>query len=110
MSLKTICEDRLTRSEVDVISEQIEMLLEKSGQNKTDRLRTKLMMEDIILNICERFGEDTTYTLYAGTVFGRQFIRLCYTGESFDPNIVSDDPSENWSRRIMSDMGLSPVW
>ena len=110
MSLKTIREDRLTRSEVDVISEQIEMLLEKSGQNKTDRLRTKLMMEDIILNICERFGEDTTYTLYAGTVFGRQFIRLCYTGESFDPNIVSDDPSENWSRRIMSEMGLSPVW
>lgn len=44
MSLKTIREDRLTRSEVDVISEQIEMLLEKSGQNKTDRLRTKLMM------------------------------------------------------------------
>lgn len=93
-----------------MISEQLDELLGKSGEDRQTALRIRLTMEDLILNVCEELGEDTPYTLSSGKLLGRQFIRFTYRGLPFDPCNSSDDSTDNWSSRIMSDMGLSPIW
>ena len=110
MKTETIRENKLSRSEVDLISEEINDFLEKENTEKQDRIRIRYTMEDKILNVCETLGEDTPYTLTAGTMYRRKFIRFEYGGNPFDPCTSAEDPSENWSNRIMADMGLAPVW
>lgn len=100
----------LSGAEVDSISEKIEQFLEKEDDDRQLRLRIRLSMEDMILKTYEFLGEGVPYTLMMGKNYGRRFIHFSYGGESFNPIVFSDDASENWSRRIMADLGLSPVW
>ena len=109
MSTKIIRQNKLTRAEVDKLSEEIDALLKNNDTEKTMRMRIRYTLEDMILTVCERLGEDTSYTLITGSSFKRPFIRFLYEGSPFDP-CSSDDPLENWSNRIMSDKGISPVW
>ena len=109
MSIQIIRENSLSKAEVDNVSEQIKELLEKSSVDKPTRMRIRYIIEDMILNVCNELGEETKYKLCTGKTLGRQFISFIYEGDSFDPCSSSNDPSENWSQRIMSDMGLSPT-
>ena len=110
MKTETIRENTLKRSEVDIVSDEINSILEKNNTERFTRLRIRYTMEDKILNVCEALGEDTPYTLSAGTYFRRDFIRFSYGGNPYDPCADTEDPAENWSNRIMADMGLVPVW
>ncbi len=113
MITNIIREEKLTRMEVDIISEKLDELLSKSDTDKQNALRIRLTLENLILYVCEELGEETRYTLSTGKVLGRQFIRFSYQGIPYDPCRITDgqsDSQSNWSQRIMSDMGLSPVW
>ena len=110
MSVETTRKDKLTRGEVDFLAEEIGSFLDKSDLERATRLRIRLMIEDQILSVCERLGEDTEYKFETGKVFGSRYIRFSYAGESYEPGADSDDPSENWSKHLMADMGLAPTW
>lgn len=109
MRLEIIREGRLNRNEIDELSGKIGDFL-KTNTEKELALGLKLSLEDKILSISECLGEDTQYSLATGTVFRRPFVRFCYSGVPFDPCSDSDNEDENWSNRIISDMGLSPIW
>lgn len=102
----------LTRESVDHISDLIGDSLSSIGKSRRDVLQIRYRMEDLILDVCERFNESITYTLEIGERFRRPFIRFTYPGESFNPMDDSDDSviSQNWSNKLMADRGLSPTW
>ena len=102
----------LTKESVDHISDLIGDSLSSIGKSRRDVLQIRYRMEDLILDVCERFEEKITYTLEIGERFRRPFIRFTYQGESFNPMDDSDDSviSQNWSNKLMADSGLSPTW
>ena len=110
MGAQIIRKGILTRTEVDVLSEMIGDFLEKENYDRRTLIQIRMSMEDLILSVCEALGENTPYQLTAGKNIGRQFLRFSYEGDPFDPNDSSEDPSENWSNRIMSELGLAPAW
>ena len=87
--------EKLTRSEVDVLAEKTGQFLEKSDLDRATLLRTRLVMEDMILSVCETLGEDIDYTFETGRFLGQNYIRFSYKGDAFDPGVDSDDPSAN---------------
>ena len=102
----------LSREAVDLISEQIGTFLASSGKDKRDALQLRLRMEDLILDVCERYEEPCSYTLETGQRFRRPYIRFIYEGERYNPLEDSGEAvlSGNWSNKLLADIGLSPVW
>ena len=84
MRLEIVREGRLSRNEIDELSDRLGDFL-KANTEKELALALRFSLEDKILSISEGLGEDTQYSLATGTVFRRPFVRFCYSGVPFDP-------------------------
>lgn len=100
----------LTNAAIDEISERIGDFLAGQKTAEKDRLRIRLSLEDILLNWQERFGEASVCTLRYGRQLGRAFLALEVPGEPFDPLPQEEDEFGGWSGRMLSGMGLRPIF
>ena len=88
----------------------IDERLEKKGIKGKDALRIRFTLEEMLLRIRDRFGEDMDVTLSIGKRFGTETIKFKYAGESFDPRENQDGEMGEWTDRILSNLGLAPNW
>lgn len=100
----------LTNAAIDEISERVGDFLAGQKTAEKDRLRIRLSLEDILLNWQGHFGEGTVCTLRYGRQFGRAFLALEVPGEPFDPLPQEEDEFGGWSGRMLSGMGLRPMF
>lgn len=100
----------LTNAAIDEISERIGDFLAGQKTAEKDRLRLRLSLEDILLNWQGRFGEAAVCTLRYGRQLGRAFLALEVPGEPFDPLPQEEDEFGGWSGRMLSGMGLRPMF
>ena len=97
----------LDRAAVDTISDVLERWMEQAGIKKGDRLRRRLAMEAILLNLCEHFDEKLIVSVSAGKRFWQPFFSIRYKGALYDPTQYESD---GWTVHLLSDLGYSPSW
>ena len=100
----------LGRAGVDLTSQEMAAWLAETGVPRRDALRIRLTMEELLLRICEHFGEGIDGTLRMGWYFGIPFISFRYAGESYDPTAEQSDEMSQWTEQLLVNMGLSPSW
>ncbi len=76
---------KLTSESVDLVSEKIGEFLDASGCERKTALKIKLHMEDLLLDIRDRFDSGREYTLETGSRFRKPYISFFYEGERFNP-------------------------
>lgn len=100
----------LTESSIDEIAGSIDRFLGKLRLEKQNRIRIRLVMEDILLRIRTHAAEPTACTLELGRRLGGQpCIELLFDGERYDPT-AEQESEDGWSRRLLVDMGFAPSW
>lgn len=100
----------LTAENIDSMSEYIQGFLQSMKMNEKNILRIRLSMEEMLLKWKDHFGEEHPCTLTAGVRLGRPYLMLSLKGEEFDPSEEEEEEIENWSNRMLANMGLSPAF
>ena len=99
----------LDRAGVDKISEDIWDFLQGLALENRNRIRIRLAMEDTLLRICEHFEGKIHCTVMMDPRFKRDYIVIEYEGERFNPTTI-DSGEDEFSRRLLVDMGFAPIW
>ena len=103
----------LDQAGVDFVSQEIAAWLVDLGLSKTERLRIRLTMEELLLRICEHYDGEVTGRLDLCKRHGVSVIRFHYREEAFDPIRAAEDHDNEmaaWTDRLLARMGLSPSW
>ena len=101
---------RLDNIGVDMASREICAWLTETGMDRREILRIQLTMEELLLRISQHFSGNISGTLLLGRRLGSPIIRFRYKAEAFDPTQQQEDEIGAWTDRILSHMGLIPVW
>lgn len=82
--------------------------LRKSKVEQKDVLRLTLALEDTLLNYRDTLGGEAECTLRCVRHLGRLRVELRVSGRSCD--VLSSDDETDFSRMLLSGIGLAPVW
>ena len=110
----------LNRAGVDHVADALTEWMQNTGMKRPDRIRMRLTMETLLLNVCEHFDGKAEGTLLIGKRFGRPYFRFRYQGEPYDPRAEDDSLAEEpdrelrgddvWTRQLLTSMGVAPTW
>lgn len=108
--LTSIHEDLpLTRSNIDMISDEIEVFMSKLGVETVSIIRTRLKIEESLLRMHDKLGEDAVIDFSAMKPFGRAVIRMEVEGEPFNPlSRIEEDEANDWSYGLLRTTGFTP--
>ena len=95
---------------IDCFSHRMTEVLSGRGLGKQDVLRLRLTLEELLLRIRDRFGEDTVCAMKISRTFRNLSVEVTYGGEAFDPTPGNREEGEAWSEIILENMGLAPAW
>lgn len=98
----------LSGQSIDAFSEVLENRLSDIEMERQNRLRIRLSMEEALLRMRDRFGEDAQIQAVIGTRFRRTYIQLDHEGDAFNPLSSTDNELEDWSSSLLTSVGLSP--
>lgn len=95
---------------IDRFSERVEEALCQIDMERQNRLRIRLSLEEAMLRMRDRFGEDQSITAHIGKRFGRLVIRLELEGDAFNPLSPEENELENLCSSLLTAVGLSPQY
>lgn len=98
----------LSAENIDAFSETLEEILTKIDMERQNRLRIRLSIEEAMLRMRDRFGEDAQVVAAIGSRFRRPYIQLDHEGDAFNPLSNMDSELEDWSSTLLTSVGLSP--
>lgn len=97
----------LNEGVIDTVSADVQDYLNRLGAESRSIQRSRLTVEEILLNILAHCGSGMKIYVCCGKQFGRHMFRLRYEADPFDPTKGSDDPLTD---DMMRSLGLSPAW
>lgn len=98
----------LRAENIDAFSETLETILTGIEMERQNRLRIRLSLEEAMLRMRDRYGEDAEVEAVIGSRFRRAFIQLDLEGDPFNPLSNMDSKLEDWSSSLLTSVGLSP--
>lgn len=100
----------LDGSGVDAAADAISVWAKQIGIERRNALRIRLTMEELLLRISRHSGMTQRGTLRLWKRFGRPCIRFRYRGEAYNPMDTPGDDFSEWTGKLLSNLGLAPVW
>jgi Na+/H+-dicarboxylate symporter len=100
----------LTGHDIDALSELLDSELRELGTELQNRLRIRLTVEESLLRLRDKFGEETTVNFIVSSMFGRPYIQIEHEGEMFNPLSKTQVELEDWSGSLLTSVGLSPTY
>ena len=100
----------LTNREIAQISEFLENALSDKGLSRRARLRILLSVEEVLLRLREKSGEDARAVIRVSTYFRRSEIRLEVAGETYNPLGESENEWDNLSGSLLTEIGFYPYY
>lgn len=97
----------LSNINIDSTARETEAFLKKNQIPRENIIRLVLSMEEILLKYRDRFGEEKEYTFETGKRFGVSYVSVSIPGEAFNP---AKEENDDWSLKILADMGLAPLY
>ncbi len=98
----------LSAENIDAFSETLEEILLKIDMERQNRLRIRLSLEEAMLRMRDRYGENAEVEATVGSRFRRPYIQLDHEGDAFNPLSNIDSELEDWSSTLLTSVGLSP--
>ena len=98
----------LRAENIDAFSETMETILTGIDMERQNRLRIRLSLEEAMLRMRDRFGEDAQVNAVVGSRFRRPYIQLDHEGGAFNPLSNTDSELEDWSSSLLTSVGLCP--
>ena len=109
MKTKTI-DLRLDAGGVDAAAEAVESWLTEAGVKRSDVLRARLTVEELLLRITERPEAPADARLRFGKRLGSGRLTLTWGGERFDPTAGAKSEMETVSEEMLARIGLAPEY
>ena len=100
----------LNSESIDSFSEYINQILVDIGAERPNIFRIRLSLEEALLRIRDRFGEDETVELIVTKGFNRMVIQLEHEADAFNPLSEIESELEDWSSTLLTAVGLSPQY
>ena len=99
----------LSNSNIDQVCEKINELLISLNVERREALRTKLALEEVLLDYQAVLGEEKSFTIRCIKRFSVIRIEVSVAGEAFDPFSKAREEDEV-IRGLLAGIGLAPVW
>ena len=100
----------LRAQEIDRLSQWLESRLSAVSVRREDRIRLRLLTEEILLRMQTRFGEDTPVDAYLEKSFGRPVFRLELAGEAFNPLSETGNSLGDWNNLLITAVNIDPKY
>lgn len=98
----------LRAQEIDRLSQWLEALLSALAVRREDRIRIRLLTEELLLRMRERFGEETPVEAYLESAFGRPVFRMELAGEAFNPLRETGSSLGDWNDALITAVKIAP--
>ena len=111
MKLKAVSKSfSLSAQEIDAFSEWLQSQMDTLRMERRNRLRVRLILEELLLRLQEQFGEDAVFTATVEGVFAQKQVRLELAGTSYNP--LREDSGElgDWNSSLLTAIGLHPKY
>lgn len=97
--------------DIDLFSEWLDTSLAERGIERKQRMRTRLLMEELLLRSRDRLGEQTPVTAVCDRdFFGRPRLRIEIAGEPFNPLVIVDSELGTWESSLCTAIGPAPQY
>ena len=97
----------LSYENIDHFSEQLDTFHGQVGVRRMDRLRTRLLIEDILINLRSHYGEQQEVdAFFEKQLLGSARVRLEIKADPYNPLGNVDGDLDDWSKLIFSSIGL----
>ena len=90
----------LSNDNIDLISDTALAEMEAAGTAPEHQLKTRLSLDEALLRMQERYGEDTEVTVSTGRRLGRFNIEVRLKGKAFNPLRFSESEFEEWNQML----------
>lgn len=95
---------------IDAFSEWLTPNLKEIGAEKRTAMKTRLLLEEILLRLHERFGEDAKIDISLANSLSGPYIRLEMPGEAFNPLSETNAELGQWNSSLQTVIGLNPKY
>ena len=95
---------------IDRCSEFLEEKLQGIQMERQNRLRIRFSVEESLLRMRGRFGEDAFFCLKTEERFGRMLVRIEQEGDVYNPLNKTEAFIEDWSGPLLTQVGLAPTY
>ena len=100
----------LNNEQIGAACDAVEEFLSGVKMDSKDALRTRLAVEETLLNYQQCLGQDAAFSFKCTKRLGRPRIELSFPGERADPFATDEEASSEVMRGIMAGMGFAPLW
>lgn len=101
---------KLNAENIDAVSTELRSFMASLEMEKTNQVRVQLIIEETLLRLRDRFGEDDEFDVYVLISLNRPLIRIEKKGELYNPLRKDEDILENMGGNLLSSVGLNPVF
>ena len=95
---------------IDIVSEDIEAELTKIEVESLNRIRIRLSIEEALLRMRDRFGEEAEFSARIYYRFSRPVIEIAQAGEIFNPLGKAQTELADWSGSLLTSVGMTPQY
>ena len=111
MKLKPVSKTfALSAPEIDAFSDWLQEQMDTLPMERRNRLRVRLMLEELLLRLQAPFGEDTTFTATVEGVLTQKQVRLELAGEAYNPLREESAELGDWNSSLLTAIGLHPKY
>ncbi len=108
--IKEMCEMQVSRNGIDSISEKITEWGNKYKVNKKDLIRIRFSVEEALLSLCEKFGDEKTATVKLEARLETYSILVEYQGDEYNPLADDEQQTDDWTNHLLANMGQKAVY
>ena len=104
---------KLSAYTIDFFSEKTDEALSGAKISRTNALRLRLSVEEVLLKWLDALGEGAECTFKSGKRLGRHYITLSVAGDKVNPFEIQDDldfGSSDTKQSILANLGLAPAY
>lgn len=95
---------------IDAFSEWLSANLKQIGAEKRTAMKARLLLEEILLRIRERFGEEVKIDAAISGSLSGPYIKLEMSGEAFNPLSETNAELGQWNSSLQTVIGLNPKY
>lgn len=107
---KVMIDQPLTNQNIFLVFDGLDRFMMSFDMEKMNRFKVRMTIEEVLLRMQEKFGEEETFSAFAFVSNGRPQIRIEKAGKMFNPFSQDEEEAQNWSGTVLTSIGLNPVY
>ena len=111
MKLKPVPQSfTLCAQDIDAFSDWLAQQMETLPMERRNRLRVRLMLEELLLRLQTHFGEEAAFTATVEGVLNQRQVRLELNGAAYNPLREESTELGDWNSSLLTAIGLHPKY